>query len=297
MRKELFFATIAACVMLASCSSNDESEVIVPEPETTKIPINVTTNLWTRATDTAFEQNDKVGIFVVNYNGETAGVLSNSGNHVDNMCFTYTGNWSPTTPIYWKDQTTKADFFCYYPYSSILANVSAVQCSVKADQSTEQNYKASEFLWGKREKVAPTANPVELKVSHAMSNIIIKLQAGQGYTKADMERASVTIKGLKTNATANLATGSVTATGSATDITPLKEGENLRAMVVPQSVSDTKLIEVVIDNYTYSLTQSLTFESNKQHTCTLTVNRTNNGINIGINGWETDDTDHGGTVN
>ena len=302
MVKKILFTSLAGCMMLAGCSKSDDNTELTPDTptpptETTKIPINVATGLWTRVTDTAFEQNDKVGIYVVNYNGEAAGTLGNSGNHVNNMRFTYTNNWTPDTPIYWKDQTTKADFYCYYPYSSTVADVTAIPFSVQTDQSSEKNYKASEFLWGKREKVAPTTNPVELTVSHAMSNLIIKLQPGQGYTNGDMERASVTIKGLKTNATINLATGVVTATGETANIVPKKESDNLRALVVPQNISNTKLIEVVIDGYTYSLTQSLTFESHKQHTCTLTVNRTNGGINIGVSGWETDDKDHGGTVN
>ena len=56
---------------------------------------------------------------------------------------------NPDTPVYWKDETTPADFYCYYPYMQTVSDVTAVPFSVKADQSTLENYKASELLWGK----------------------------------------------------------------------------------------------------------------------------------------------------
>ena len=303
MRRNLFLilATCMMGMMAVGCSQGDNPETPIPdEPvvpsEPTKIPINVSTKVWTRATDSAFETNDKVGIYVVNYNGTAAGALQNTGNHVDNMRFTYTSSWEPDTPIYWKDQTTPADFYCYYPYSTGIANVSAYPFAVQTNQSNRNNYKASDFLWGKREGVAPTAETVQISVHHVMSNLIIKLQAGTGYKEADMERANITIKGLKNNATINLANGVATAVGEVSDILPVEESGYFRALVVPQSISNADLIEISLDGYHYKLTQTMTFESNKQHTCTLTVNRMGEGINIGIGQWETDEKDYGGTV-
>ena len=301
--KKLFLMVAVGTMLCIGCSKKEGGETPAPEKPTpekpaepTKIPINVATSMWTRATDSAFELNDQVGIYVVNFNGETAGTLSSSGNHIDNMCFTYSGSWTPATPVYWADQTTKADFYCYYPYASSVNSVSAYSFAVQTDQSTEAGYKNSEFLWGKREAVSPTAEPVQITVKHAMSNIIVKLQAGDGYTAADMERATITVLGLKTQATINLATGVASAAGSGYDLTPKKENDGWRALVVPQSVSNAPLIKVEIDGDQYVLIQSISFEANKQHSCTLKVNRVGNGFNIGIGGWETDDNDYGGTV-
>ena len=60
MRKLIF--AMSCCTMFAACS---QSGVELPNQEDGKIPINITTNI-TRATDTAFENGDKVGLFVVN---------------------------------------------------------------------------------------------------------------------------------------------------------------------------------------------------------------------------------------
>ena len=47
--------------------------------------MNLSCGVSSRVTDTAYEEGDKVGVYVVNYNGNTAGTLSQSGNHVDNF--------------------------------------------------------------------------------------------------------------------------------------------------------------------------------------------------------------------
>lgn len=300
MRKFLLFF-LAGSLFLAGCSKNSNDEVSTLDPPTQsdeppKIPINITTNVWTKATDAAFEQGDKAGIYVVNFNGTSAGSLVTTGNHVDNMRFTLSETWTPDTPIYWKDQTTKADFYCYYPYTESIVNIATYAFSVKADQSSESNYKASDFLWGKTTGVVPTANPVQITVKHMMSNLLIYLKAGNGYTEEELDQAEITICGLKTDATINLATGIVTTTGTVTDITPKAETDYYRALVVPQSITDADLIKVSIGENEYVLKQTVTFETNKQHTCTLTVNKTGEGINIGIDSWETDDTDYGGVV-
>ena len=172
MKRLLTMAAVAA--LMFSCSEPNQEPEPTPSPTPTpipeKIPITIATNI-TRATDTAFETGDKVGIYVVNEPEE----LKVSGNHADNIAFTYSGSWTTATPIYWKDETTKADFYCYYPYTSAISNIESYPFAVKADQSNEANYKASDFLWGKTESVAPTKNAVGITVKHTMSNVIIKL--------------------------------------------------------------------------------------------------------------------------
>ncbi len=48
-----------------------------------------------RATDVTFEAGDKIGLYVVNYDGQQAGDLQNTGNHVNNMRFVYNSSWTP----------------------------------------------------------------------------------------------------------------------------------------------------------------------------------------------------------
>ena len=284
------FTLMAAVAAMVSCSDNVEN--VPTTPETDRLPINISTTL-TRATDSAFEAGDKVGIFIVN----EPDALATSGNHVDNMGFTYSSKWTPDTPIYWLDQTTKADFYCYYPYAS-TANTAAHAFATKADQSSLANYKASEFLWGKTTGVAPTEEAVNITTNHTFSNALVILKPGDGFTKESLAAATKSVKicGVKTNATINLATGVATATGNATEVTPYLENGQYRALIVPQTTADGALIVVTVDGVDYTLSRSMTFKANKQHKFTVTLNKVSNGVNVGIGSWETDEEDYGGSA-
>lgn len=282
------FTLMAAVAAMVSCSDNVEN--VPTTPETDRLPINISTTL-TRATDSAFEAGDKVGIFVVN----EPNALTTSGNHVDNMGFTYSTTWTPDTPIYWLDQTTKADFYCYYPYAA-TANTAAHAFATKADQSSLANYKASEFLWGKTTGVAPTEEAVNITTNHTFSNALVILKPGDGFTEESLAAATKSVKicGIKTNATIDLATGVATATGNATEVTPYLENGQYRALIVPQTTAEGALIVVTVDGVDYTLSRSMTFKANKQHKFTVTLNKVSNGVNVGIGGWETDEEDYGG---
>ena len=301
MNKTLILIS-AAVVMLCGCGKQDPTPEPGPTPppvEETKIPIKLSTNISTKATDSGYEDYDMVGIYTVNNVNGTSGTLADSGNHLDNVKFTFKDSaWKPDNPVYWKDETTPADFYCYYPYTSEINDITDLPFTVRTDQSSLEDYKASELLWGKTEGAKPSKDPVNITTRHAMSNIIIYVSPGQGFTTESLaaEEISVTITGVKTSATINLATGEVSAAGSAENMTPYKENGYWRALIVPQDIVGTELIKVIVGEREYTLVQTISFKSNKQHRCTITVNRIGEGVNIGIGGWETDDTDFGGTL-
>lgn len=294
--KKILFA--AAVLLVASCSDNHDKGDEPQPVEPTRIPINVSMGVWTRATDTAYESGDRVGIYVVNYDGPTAGTLQSTGNHVDNMRFSFTTRWTPDREIYWKDQTTKADFYCYYPYGN-PSDVTAYPFAVKVDQSKLSDYKASEFLWGKATGMKPTAEAVPITTHRSMSNLLIYIVPGKGFTEESLAAAekSVRIGSVKASATIDLRTGVATATGAAAEIIPYNEGAYYRALLVPQTVPDgANLITITVDGVDYTLAKGFTLKANTQHTCTVTVNKPSGGVDIGIGGWEIDDTDYGGAA-
>lgn len=280
--------------LLASCKKAEEPTP-TPEPETEPelVPIKIATTM-TRATDYAFETGDNVGLFVVNEPKS----LQASGNHADNRKFTFDGTkWNAEKELYWLDATTKADFYCYYPYTSSVSSITAFPFQVSQDQSTESGYKASDLMWGKIQGIAPTPDPVMITVNHIMSSLIINLKAGTGWKEDDINNAEVTLCGLKTSARINLADGVATAEGNASEIKPNSIGNRaFRALVVPQKISDAGLVRIKVGENTYTLKTTIDLKSGKQHTCAVVVNRTSEGINIGIGPWETDSTDYGGSV-
>jgi len=300
----LLLATLALC----ACSSGGDGagdSPGVPNPPTgdKRQPINIGMTVNdrenTRVTDLAFEVGDQIGLFVVNRNADgTAQALKTTGNHVDNMRFTYNATWTPDAPIYWLDDKTNADFYIYYPYTATVADVAAMPFSVNADQSAEAAYKAGDVIIGSRTNVAPTEAAVMINAHHAMSQLLITLVPGNGFTEESLAAAEVSVRvnGVKTNATINLAAATVTAVGDISSVTPLKAGDTYKALIVPQTVAEGNLLTVTVDGREYNLVRGLTFESGKRYNCTVVLSKTSEGVNVTIGDWDDDGTDYGGTA-
>ncbi len=300
----LLLATLALC----ACSSGGDGagdSPGVPNPPTgdKRQPINIGMTVNdrenTRVTDLAFEAGDQIGVFVVNRNADgTAQALKTTGNHVDNMRFTYNATWTPDAPIYWLDDKTNADFYIYYPYTATVADVAAMPFSVNADQSAEAAYKAGDVIIGSRTNVAPTEAAVMINAHHAMSQLLITLVPGNGFTEESLAAADVSVRvnGVKTNATIDLATATVTAVGDISAVTPLKTGDAYKALIVPQTVDEGNLLTVTVDGREYNLVRGLTFESGKRYNCTVVLSKTSEGVNVTIGDWDDDGTDYGGTA-
>lgn len=286
-------------IVLSSCSSSTEEVKPDDPPQEVKKEIKISTriNAATRATDSGFDANDRAGLYVVNRGeGNNSIPLQNAGNHADNVGFTYNGTWTPDQTIYWKDNTTHADFYFYYPYKANVTDVSAMPFNVNADQSNESSYKASELLIGSTQNVAPTSKGVNITVSHALSQIQITVAAGNGFTAESLAAAdvNVSINGVKTNASVNLATAAVSATGDAQSIKPWKTDGIYKALIVPQTVDETNLITVNLDDHDFNLNKGFTFVGGKIHEFTVTISKASGGVNVDIGQWDRDGVDNGG---
>lgn len=303
---QCLFAIIFAVCALCACSSgsDDNGQATPDEPAPTgKLPITISTSVSgveeSRVTDYAFEAGDEAGLYVVNRRADgSAAQLLAQGNHVDNMHFTYNGTWTPDSPIYWLDNETHADFYLYYPYKASVADVEALPFSVAADQSTEAAYKSGDVVIGSALNVVPTESAVSIEAKHVMSQMLVTLEPGNGFTEESLAAADVQVKinGVKTAATANLSTATVTATGSAATVTPLHVENAYKALVVPQSVAEGNLITVTVDGRDFNLKKAFTFVSGKRHRFTVTLSKTSSGVNVDINPWEDDGTDNGGVA-
>ncbi|MDE6267914.1 MAG: fimbrillin family protein [Muribaculaceae bacterium] len=270
----------------------------VPGITPVEIKINPSVASDSRATDFGFESGDCIGLYVVNRSGSTPGALADNGNHVTNMRFTYNGTWIPDTPIYWADDETHADFYLYFPYVSNVISVKTHPFTVLPDQSTDAAYKASDLMVGKTVDVAPTESAISINVTHAMSRMIIQLEAGNGFTAESLASAEIAVKinGIRCSSTLDIASGSVTAVGDPSTVTPLPVDNYYKALIVPQTVPESDLITINVDGKDYNLTKGFTFEAGKSHKFNVVLSKTSSGVNVSIDPWDDDDTDNGGTA-
>lgn len=250
--------------------------------------------------DTAFENGDRAGLYVVNrINGKMESLLP-SGNHIDNMRFTYHGTWTPSQPIYWMDEQTKADFYLYYPYSSEMDDPRYWTVNVPTDQSSEAAMQQADVLVGRAFNVAPASQAVEIKARHMMSRLTITLQASQGMTEEKLREADlkVLVNGLITEATVNIATAIATASGTERHDIQACQTDALTFTVtaVPQTVTEGAFITIVVNGDRYTLRRAVTLKQGTWHHATVKVGAANGNIGVTIGGWTIDNTDYGGTA-
>lgn len=289
MKKILFIATAIA---LTSCGeTGGEEPTPTPTPSTSKTEIKITS----RASDASFDNSDAIGVFMV-YDGS----FQSTGNYLNNAKYiNNNGVWSSTSSFYWRDQTSTADFYGYYPYASNISDATNYSFGVSSNQSVEANYKSSDFLWGVAKAQKPSTSTVSLTLDHLMSKVLINVAAGDGFDETELRQNGVEIvlHNAKTQSKINLATGSVSVTGSTADIKPLKQSDLSAILLLPPQSISGDIIEVIYKNDSYKLNKTFTCESGKQYTCTITMTKTQGGINVGIGAWDVVDGDFGGVVN
>lgn len=292
--------TLLASLLGISCRQTTHEQ---PQPSGQPIRINavcVPSENAVLDNDTAFEDGDRAGLYVVNrINGKMESMLP-SGNHIDNMRFTYHGTWTPSQPIYWMDEQTKADFYLYYPYSSEMDDPRYWTVNVPTDQSTEAAMLQADVLVGRAFNVAPANQAVELKARHMMSRLTITLQASQGMTEEKLREADlkVLVNGLITEATVNIATAIATASGTERHDIQACQTDALTFTVtaVPQTVTEGAFITIVVNGDRYTLRRAVTLKQGTWHHATVKVGAANGNIGVTIGGWTIDNTDYGGTA-
>lgn len=266
----LLIVILSGCVTTSSDEKTDEM-----------IPIN----LSTRVDGNDFQNGDKIGLYVTNYVNNSFPELLQKGNYADNVKLTYDGQWVPERQLYWFDDTVKSDFYLYYPYQSNIAPINSFSFSVAEDQTTDANYRNSDFMWGKATKIAPTSQSISINCNHILSSILLKLEAGDGMTDDALSSSniSVEIKNVRTNAVIDMSDGSVSVSGNVESIIPYKIGNQYKAIIIPQTTNI--MISLIINGTSFSLNKNLTLNSGSQYQYSIKVSKLTQGLNIGINGW------------
>ena len=323
MKNKLLLSLCCGTLLFAGCTHDfDEPTPIVPTTPSGTIAINIDGNIdqvTTRANEAGFCNGDAVGIYAVNYDGETPGTMVAEGNQADNVRFIFNFDeyrWVPDYDIYYKDDHTAVDLIGYYPYNPNISDVSAYPFEVAQKQNTDATsgqiggYEASDFLWGKVENVAPTASRIKLQFKHRMAGVQVSLVEGSNWGEgewAQVEKA-VLVANTKRKATIDLATGVITATGDVqdTDIIPYAENGEWRAVVVPQTVhSGTPLLSITVDGVPYlykykvdGVPTDFDYASGKLHKFTVKVSKKEQTgiefevISVAITAWEADNASH-----
>lgn len=236
----------------------------------------------TRATETAFESGDKIGLYVV----ETPAPLQVSGNYVNNLQATFNGSqWTGDSGLRWPSTESVCDIYAYYPFMEV-SKITAAPFSVQEDQS--EGFGACDFLWGKAASVAYTTDAIPVQFNHKLSKITLKLVKSESYVGDLPSDAVFYVHSTVPEATVDLTTGSVTKDpyGTARTITCHKvDDETYEAVVIPQRLSSrTPLFEMVANGVSYLVEGSFNFKPGINYTFSVTLNTSTESIRIEIGG-------------
>ena len=315
MRTELIFMA-GMLVLATSCQQKEIVEISdVETRQELNLQGTINQEYVTRADDNGFANGDKMGVYIIDYEGDNPGSMTGSLHRASNMIYTYNADdnsWNNSTTLYWKDSVTPVDIYGYYPGVDHIENpeeysfeVASRQDIIPSDGSMSA-YEASDFMWAKVANVAPTSDLIILNYNHRMAGVNVKLVKGSGIQEADWSSFSkiVQVDNVIRYATIDLAEGiPVPVGGVDKSILMLPQsGDSFRAVVVPQTVDAGKtLLSITIDGriYTHSLATDMVYKMGKLHNFTITVNKSENSGDYqcslsydGIVEWTNDETSH-----
>ena len=155
--------------VLASCTDRQNEPAYTASDGKTEMRFTLSHPSQTRATDTAFEQGDAVGLYVA----EASAPLEIAGNAVNNERLVFSGSdWTPDRKLFWDNGTYNV--FAYYPRMAQVTSVTDLPVRISDDQ-TAGGYEASDILYASALGVAASADPVSLTFRQIMSKLTVRL--------------------------------------------------------------------------------------------------------------------------
>ena len=283
-----YIAMISFALIAIGCENSDN----IPVVEDGVMQINVLHPSATRATETAFESGDKIGLYATEYNGDVASPLQISGNWANNVATTYNGvTWTPVKKIFWSEN--KMDVYGYYPYMT-PTSIDEHLWSVQLDQSTPKTadalsgYEASDFLWGKATGVSQTDGNVQLEFKHRCSKLVVKLVKGKDYSGVLPTESELYIHSTVPTATIDFTNGAVTKYiyGDMETIKARRvDDETFEAIIIPQRMETRRpFLEYIANGVSYLYESTFVFKAGKLHTLELTINSNPDQIEVEVGG-------------
>ncbi len=278
-------------LLFASCSNNEGLKPNNKRSETHELLLATSLENYTRATDTAFETGDRVGLFLLLPDAYLEADPNTKKAHLDNAALAVQADGSLKVDqdlnadglmndedrlLWHADERYAADLVAYYPYNSeweYSYRIGEVMTfCVQADQTSWANYTASDLMAAHLQS-APTEEQLILPFRHLLSKVVITVenQLGEaienlwfadvyGEVKYDLrEPQQVETSGLK---------GMIRAYAETT-----RAEESFRLILAPSANLRPRLIVTTASQkqYTFDLAQAVTFSSGKQYTARITL--------------------------
>ena len=283
------YASLALAILgVVACSEEHET---APSQDAKSTPMSfvVTHRGQTRATATAFERDDRIGLYVADVNAP----LELGGNLVNNEALTFDGNkWAASRTLFWDKGSFNA--YAYYPYIKGISSITDQPFCVSTDQRTAKTatalggYEASDLLFATSKNIMASVSPIRLTFKHIMSKLKIRLIKGEDFEGDMPTTATVYIHNTVPTATVDLQAGVATryVKGTRQTITAHQDGDtSYSAIIVPQRIDNRQpLIEVVMNGVSYLFESKFQFKPGTEHLVNLIISDNPDKVKIDIGG-------------
>ena len=317
--KAKFLMTMAVAAMTLAACNNEETDTWAGE---IRLSSGLEVQQVTRSIATNLQGNQiasdvHVGFFI---NENVVSGSTATTTYTQNLDYTASGSGGFNgTAVYYPQSGNGVNIYAYAPWKTGLTLDGNYAFSIKADQSKDADYLASDLLWGQPMKegtnpgeyvianpVARTKDAVPVSFKHLLSKIQVELKpdATSGLKADDFKGAKLEILSVKPEVSLTLANGTITsASGTATNVlaatyttTGTPSALTAAAIVVPQTFSKgAKFMQVTLatgGKLFYTLPNGtgdtdLTLESGKIYKYEITVKLTGLTVTSSIEDWAT----------
>lgn len=251
--------------------------------------------IGSRATDTAWEPNDEIGVYMQNAGSEGYANVNVKYANSEADCNKFTS----TSPItYPEGGTGTVNFMAVYPYNGDIADGNYTFTLADGDLSK------NDIMYASAPSIASGVTNVNLTFQHKLSKIILQLKDEQNNA---VTGATVSIDNQCVNGALNVADGTVSVAGDATYTSELTfaEGENghYEVIVIPDDGREGRSIVITTtEGNTYRCPiGSIAFGNSQKYTfpVSLQASASSGGetiINLEMGSLKIDDWDEGKTV-
>lgn len=190
------------------------------------------------------------------------------------------GNLSSTSPTKWPLQSASTETVSIEAWAPFTAKpaLGSGQFTVQADQSTEANYAASDYLYGSRAAFGNSAisSPVLVTFNHMLSKINVKVSNSDGSSvtgaKVEFGPTTMDLQGILQANSSVIATGAAPQ-GSITMAT-LDANATASCIIIPQTINAGQVLFTITlgsDTYTCTATAAKTYDPTKVYTYNLSI--------------------------
>ena len=285
MNKKTFSAVVLAALLLTACQ-NDE-EIMQTD---TRVALQVTSGIQTRAYDDQWEENDDIGIF-----GFTQGDASTQAySNVRYVTKSGNGTFTPDgTTIYLPTDDSYLDFVAYYPHTTSLTADGIYAVDV-TDQSIQKDI---DLMAASKLSANRIKNTVAFNFKHKLSKIVFNFADGDGIAFSELSGMKVQLTNQQTKALFDVTKpdGEVvvgTNTPATLTLNTTDDGTSSEGIVLPSENFNNMTLHLELADggsfFNWDLNNSQNankFEAGKKYVYDITVNRLGLGVTATITDW------------